>query len=101
MRKLENRYTLAKGVLTNKPVPWSSREQVRKFEEINRKLSAALTTSEEYTYDDDYSATPDTDDYSVTSCEATSQYEVTDEALPGTTTTSENVRRVNKAMFHM
>ena len=80
---------------------WSSREQVIKHEELKRKLSAALTTSEEYTYDDDYSASPDTDDYSVTSCEATSQYEVTDEALPGTTDTPENVRRVNKVMFHM
>ena len=101
MRKLEKQWTLAKGVETNKLVMWSSREQVIKHEELKRKLSAALTTSEEYTYDDDYSAIPDTDDYSVTSCEATSQYEVTDEALPGTTTTSEHVRRVNKAMFHM
>ena len=73
-----------------------------KHEALKRKLRAALTTSEEYsTYDDDYSATPDTDEYSVTSCEATSQYEVTDEALLGTTDTPENVRRVNKIMFHM
>ena len=101
MRKLEKQWTLAKGVETKEPVMWSSREEVIKHKELKRELRAALTISYEYTYDDDYSATPDTDDYSVTSCEATSQYEVTDEALPGTTTTSEKDRRVNKAMFHI
>ena len=102
MRKLEKQWTLTKGVETKEPVMWSSREQMIKHEALKRKLRAALTTSEEYsTYDDDYSATPDTDDYSVTSCEVTSQYEVTDEALPGTIATPESVRRGNKAMFHM
>ena len=102
MRKLEKQWTLTKGVETRKPVMWSSREQMIKYAALKRRLKAALSTSEEYsTSDDDYSVTPDTDDYSVTSCETTSQYEVTDEVLPGTIATPASVRRGNKAMFHM
>ena len=109
LERCQKQWTVEKGVETGKPVMWSSRAQMLKYAALKRRLKAALSTSEasrrsteEYsTPDDDYSVTPDTDDYSVTSCEATSQYEVTDEALPGTTDTPENVRRVNKAMFHM
>ena len=106
MRKLEKQWTLTKGVETRKPVMLSSRAQMLKYAALERSLKAASSTSEasrrsteEYSApDDDYSVTPDTDD---TSCETTSQYEVTDEVLPGTIATPASVRRGNKAMFHM
>ena len=97
MRKLEKQWTFAKGVETKEPVMWSSRAQMLKYAALKRSLNAASSTSEasrrsteEYSApDDDYLVTPDTDD---TSSETTSQYEVTDEALPGTTVTSASVR---------
>ena len=92
MPKVEKQWTKRNGVIT---MGWSTRVQVMKYKELQRKLNAAWTTSEEYTYVGEDSASPDTDDSDIT-CEATSQHEVTDEALPGTTTTSGAI-----AVFHM
>ena len=106
LKRCQKQWTVEKGVETGKPVMWSSRAQMLKYAALKRSLKAASSTSEASRRsteecsapDDDYSVTPDTDD---TSSETTSQYEVTDEVLPGTIVTSASVRRGNKAMFHM
>ena len=67
---------------------WRTREQLRKYTEVERRLEDASSSTseasrrntEEYTVrDDGISVTPNTDD---TSCETTSQNEVRDNVLP-------------------
>ena len=97
MPKPEKQWTRRNGVIIKKPVGWSTRDQVKRHKELKHNLNTAPTTSEEYTYED-YSVSPDTDDSSSdTSCAATTQYEVTDEAPPQESTTTFEA----KAVFHM
>ena len=97
MPKPEVQWKRRKGVSTNKPEECSTRAQVKRHRELKHNLIKALTSSEEYT-DEEYSASPDTDDSSSdTSCEATPQYEITDEAPPPETTTTSEA----KAVLHM
>ena len=97
MPKPEAQWKTRNGVLTKKPVGCSTRGHVKRHKELKHNLIIALTTSEEYTYEE-YSASPDTDDSSSdTSCEATPQYEITDEAPPPETTTTSEA----KAVLHM
>ena len=97
MPKPEAQWKRRNCVLTKKPVGCSTRGQVKRHKELKHNLITAMTILEEYTYEE-YSASPDTDDSSSdTSCEATPQYEITDEApLPETTTISEAT-----AVLHM
>ena len=94
MPKPEVQWKRGKGISINKPEECSTRAHVKRHRELKHNLIIALTTSEEYT-DEEYSASPDTDDSSSeNSREATPQYEITDEAPPPETTTISEARAV-------
>ena len=93
---VEKQWTKKIGVVTKKPVGWSTRRQVMRYKKLQRKQNAAWVTSDEYTYSYEDSASPDTDGPDTTGdepdAEAASQPNATDEA-----TTSSGAL----AVFHM
>ena len=48
MPKPEKQWTRRNGVITKKPIGWSTRDQVKRHKELKHNLNTAPTTSEEY-----------------------------------------------------
>ena len=86
MPKVEKQWTKRNGVITKKPVGSSTRGQVKRHKELKHNLITALTSSEEYTYEE-YSVSLDTDDGQIKSG---SKFRVSDVGLFETETRGPN-----------